>query len=591
MPSCSFASPDRPRFAVPARLRSSLRPRPLMALAFAAALSGLAGCATPPEETAAAAQQPRHMVAAANPLAAEAGMAMLRKGGSAVDAAIATALVLGLVEPQSSGIGGGAFLLHYAAGDRSVSAYDGRESAPREAGEDLFLKADGEPMAFWDAVVGGRSVGTPGLLRMLEMAHQEHGRLPWADLLAPAIALADEGFAVSPRLNGLIAGDRFLKRYPETAAYFHDGQGQALAVGTRLRNQAYADTLRAVADGGADAFYKGQIAIDLVQRVRAAADNPGFLSYADMATYEAKKRAPLCAPYRQWQVCGMPPPTSGGVAVLQILSLLETSDLAALTPASPEAIHLVAEASRLAFADRNRFLADSDFVDVPVDALLDRAYLQGRAALISPQRSLGKAEPGLPAQQAHSPQQLNSPSTSHLSVVDADGNAVSMTASIESAFGARMMSGGFLLNNELTDFSFRPSVDGQPVANRVQAGKRPRSSMSPTLVLDRQGRFVMAIGSPGGSRIIGYTAKAVIGALDWNLSMQEAIDLPNFVNRNGATDLEEGRGLEGAAQALEALGHEVNLRGLTSGLHGIRLTEAGLEGGADPRREGVVLSE
>ncbi|WP_420346267.1 gamma-glutamyltransferase [Pelagibius sp.] len=578
----------RPTNACPTSTR---RLRPLAALAFAALLPGLAGCAAPAEQTTTAVEQPQHMVAAANPLAAEAGMAMLRQGGSAVDAAIATALVLGLVEPQSSGIGGGAFLLHYAAADRSVSAYDGRESAPREVAEDLFLKADGDPMAFWDAVVGGRSVGTPGLLRMLEMAHQEHGRLPWADLFAPAIALAEEGFAVSPRLNGLIAGDRFLKRYPETEAYFHDGQGQALAVGTRLRNQAYADTLRAVAEGGADAFYKGQIAIDLVQRVRAAAGNPGFLSYADMATYEAKKRAPLCAPYRQWQVCGMPPPTSGGVAVLQILSLLEPSDLAALEPASPEAIHLVAEASRLAFADRNRFLADSDFVAVPVEALLDRTYLRERARLISTDRSLGTAEPGLPAQQAHSPQQLNPPSTSHLSVVDADGNAVSMTASIESAFGARLMSGGFLLNNELTDFSFRPSVDGQPVANRVQAGKRPRSSMSPTLVLDREGRFVMAIGSPGGSRIIGYTAKSIIGALDWNLSMQEAIDLPNFVNRNGATDLEEGRGLESAARALEGLGHEVNIRGLTSGLHGIRLTGDSLEGGADPRREGVVLSE
>ncbi|NIA71270.1 gamma-glutamyltransferase [Pelagibius litoralis] len=572
---------------------SCLAPTPLRRAitSLAAATVLIAGCTAPGETTTTEGESPQHMVAAANPLAAEAGMRMLRQGGSAVDAAIATALVLGLVEPQSSGIGGGAFLMHHQADNRSVTAYDGRESAPSEAGEDLFLKADGEPMAFWDAVVGGRSVGTPGLLRMLELAHQDHGRLPWADLFAPAIELAEQGFAVSPRLHGLIAGDKYLKRYDETAAYFHDAAGEALAVGTLRKNQAYADTLRAVAENGADAFYTGQIAVNIVNQVRAASGNPGLLSYSDMTGYQAKRRKPVCAPYRQWQVCGMPPPTSGGVAVLQILSLLEPFDLPAMGAASPEAIHLVAEAGRLAFADRNRFLADSDFVEVPVEALLDPQYLGERAKQISPAGSLGKAEPGLRMQQAHSPQQLNPPSTSHLSVVDKDGNAVSMTASIESAFGSRVMAEGFLLNNELTDFSFRPSVDGLPVANRVQAGKRPRSSMSPTLVLDRQGRFVMAIGSPGGSRIIGYTTKAIVGALDWNLSMQDAIDLPNFVNRNGATDLEEGRGLEAAKTALEALGHEVNLRDLTSGLHGIRLTGDGLDGGADPRREGVVLTQ
>ncbi len=568
-----------------------LTPTSLYKTVLAAAVTALAaGCTTMEEPATPEAESPQHMVTAANPLAAEAGMRMLRQGGSAVDAAIATAVVLGLVEPQSSGIGGGAFLLHHEAASRRVTAYDGRENAPSEAGEDLFLKADGEPMGFWDAVVGGRSVGTPGLLRMLELAHQDHGRLPWADLFQPAIELAEQGFAISPRLNGLVANDKYLKRYEATAAYFYDTDGEARTVGSLRRNQAYADTLRAVAENGADAFYTGEIAVDIVNQVRAASGNPGLLSYSDMTGYQAKRRKPVCAPYRQWQVCGMPPPTSGGVAVLQILSLLEPFDLAAMPVTSPEAIHLVAEAGRLAFADRNRFLADSDFVDVPVEALLDPQYLDERAKLISPDRSLGKAEPGLKLQQAHSPQQLNPPSTSHLSVVDSDGNAVSMTASIESAFGSRLMARGFLLNNELTDFSFRPSVDGLPVANRVQPGKRPRSSMSPTLVLDQQGRFVMAIGSPGGSRIIGYTTKAIIGALDWNLSMQAAIDLPNFVNRNGATDLEEGRGLEAAKAALEALGHEVNLRGLTSGLHGIRLTEDGLDGGADPRREGVVLT-
>ncbi len=568
---------------------TGIRFRPLRLLVVAAVLAPLlAGCAAAPQIPAGA---PRQMVAAANPLAVEAGMAMLRQDGSATDAAIATALVLGLVEPQSSGIGGGAFLLHYSAASREVAAYDGRESAPAGADEALFLTADGEPLPFWEAVVGGRSVGTPGLLRMLELAHQADGRLPWAELFEPAIRLAEEGFAVSPRLHQLIAGDRYLKRYPETAAYFHDPAGNPLPVGHLLKNPAYAETLRAVAAGGADAFYRGAIAVDIATRVRGVAHNPGRLSYSDLATYQARRRAPLCLPYRQWIVCGMPPPTSGGVAVLQILKLLEPFDLAAQAPLSPEAIHLVAEAGRLAFADRNRFLADSDFVAVPLDALLDPAYLAGRSMLINPAASLGEASPGLPGQQAAAPAQLDPPSTSHLSVVDAEGNAVSMTASIESAFGARVMARGFLLNNELTDFSFRPQVDGQPVANRVEPGKRPRSSMSPTLVLDRRGRFVMAIGSPGGSRIIGYTAKAIIAALDWNLTMQEAVALPNFVNRNGATDLEAGTAAEAAKAALEALGHEVNVRDLTSGLHGIRLTPAGLQGGADPRREGVVLGE
>ncbi len=568
------------------------RCRPLAALLLLW-LPLLAACSATEEPAPA---PPRQMVTAANPLAAEAGMAMLRQGGSATDAAIATELVLGLVEPQSSGIGGGAFLLHYDAAERAVSAYDGRETAPAGADEALFLNAEGAPLAFWDAVVGGRSVGAPGLLRMLEMAHRNHGKLPWASLFQPAIRLAEEGFAVSPRLHELIATDKYLKRYPTTADYFHDADGNPLPVGHLLKNPAYAATLRLVAERGADAFYEGGVAQDIVNAVRGAADNPGLLNYPDLRGYQAKRREPLCLPYRRWVVCGMPPPTSGGVAVLQTLKMLEAFDLAALAPApgespSAEAIHLVAEAERLAFADRDRFLADSDFVEVPVDRLLDPLYLATRAVLIEPDKSMGKASPGLRTPQAHSPAQLNPPSTSHLSVVDAEGNAVSMTASIESAFGSRVMVRGFMLNNELTDFSFRPEVDGRPVANRVEPGKRPRSSMSPTLVLDGEGRFVMAIGSPGGSRIIGYTIKAIIAALDWNLTMQQAVALPNFVNRNGATDLEEGSGIEAAKAGLEALGHEVNVRGMTSGLHGIRRTPAGLEGGADPRREGVVLTK
>jgi gamma-glutamyltranspeptidase/glutathione hydrolase len=533
----------------------------------------------------------RHMAAAANPLAAEAGLEVLRAGGSALDAAIATQMVLNLVEPQSSGIGGGGFLLHYDAQTGETAAYDGRETAPGAAGPDLFLAPDGEPMEFWQAVVGGRSVGVPGLLRMLEMAHRRHGRLAWKRLFQPAIRLAEDGFPVSPRLHRLIAGDRHLRRFPATARYFHDAAGDPLPVGHRLRNPAFAETLRRVAEAGAQAFYQGPVAEAIVAAVRGAAGNPGALGLEDMAGYRARRREPVCAPYRTWRVCGMPPPTSGGIAVLQMLGILSHFDLASLRPNSAEAVHLMAEAGRLAFADRNQFLGDPDFVTVPVAALLDPAYLARRARLIAPGASLGKATPGLPVQNGAMPAQPDPPSTTHLVVVDDAGNAVSMTASIESAFGSRLMAAGFLLNNELTDFSFRPTAAGRAVANRVEAGKRPRSSMSPMLVLDERGRLALAVGSPGGSRIIGYVAKALIGALDWNLDIQAAISLPNAVNRNGATDLEADTALAGLAPRLEAMGHEVRVRPLTSGLHGIALAPDGLTGGADPRREGVALGD
>ncbi len=533
----------------------------------------------------------KQMVAAANPLAAKAGQEILRAGGSAIDAAIATSLVLNLVEPQSAGIGGGAFLLHYDGKSNDVTAYDGRETAPAAVGPDLFLRPDGEPMGFWEAVVGGRSVGVPGLVRMLDLAHKAHGRLPWAALFEPAIRLAEEGFAVSPRLHALIARDKYLKTDAIAAAYFHDASGAPLAVGTRLRNPAFAETLHRIARDGADAFYTGPIAEAVVAAVQGAATSPGQLSLADMAGYEAKQRNPLCAPYRAWRICGMPPPTSGGVAVLQTLGILQGFDLPALASDSVAAWHLIAEASRLAFADRNRFLADADFVPVPVDDLLDPGYLTRRGALVSPDASLGKAEPGLPTQNGAMPIQHDPPSTTHLVVVDAEGNGVSMTASIENAFGSRVMAAGFMLNNELTDFSFRPEVDGRPVANRVQAGKRPRSSMSPTIVLDDRDKLALVVGSPGGSRIIGYVIKSLVATLDWGLDIQAAIDLPNVVNRNGGTDVEEGTSSEALAAGLAALGHEVKLRSLNSGLHGIAITKSGLVGGADPRREGVALGD
>ena len=533
----------------------------------------------------------RHMVAAANPHAAEAGREMLRAGGTAVDAAIAAQMVLTLVEPQSSGLGGGAFLLHYDAGDSAVSAFDGRETAPAAATEALFLKDDGTPMGFWDAVVGGRSVGVPGVLRMLRLAHEAHGRLPWAFLMEPAIELAETGFAISPRLHSLVSRDRFLGSQEAARAYFFGPDGAPKPVGTILRNPALADSLRRIAWGGAEAFYEGEIAADIVAAVQGVAGNPGQMSLEDLRGYRAVEREPLCRPYRAWQVCGVPPPTSGGVAVLQMLGVLEAFELAPLAPNGAEAAHLIAEAGRLAFADRGLFLADSDFVPVPVERLLDRGYLRERAGLIAPGTSMGKAAPGLPAETAAMPRQDDPPSTSHLAVVDAAGNAVSMTSSIESAFGSRQMVRGFLLNNELTDFSFRPEADGRPVANRVQPGKRPRSSMSPLLVLDEDGKLLLAIGSPGGSRIIGYVLRATLGVLDWGLDPQSAVELPHVVNRNGATDLEFGSAIQGAAPGLLARGHQINYRDMTSGLHAIQVTPDGLRGGADPRREGVALGD
>ena len=537
----------------------------------------------------------RTMVAAANPHAAEAGLAILRAGGSALDAAIAMQMVLNVVEPQSSGIGGGAFLLHYDKGRGKVRAYDGRETAPAAATPDLFLDATGAPLGFYDAVVGGRSVGVPGLVAMLEMAHRAHGTLPWRELFAPAIRLAEAGFPVSPRLNALAEQDEFLRLDRESRALFYLWYGKAKPVGARLTNPALAETLHRIAQGGAAAFYRGEIAHDIVTAVRAVRANPGRLDEADLAAYQAKERTPVCAPYRRWRVCGMPPPTSGGLTTLAILGILSHFDLAPLAPGSAEAVHLISEASRLAFADRALYIADSDFTDVPITGLLDAGYLAERARLIDPWRSRGRAQPGaLPLRKSERPApspSLEGASTTHLSVIDSAGNAVTMTSSIESAFGSRLMTRGFLLNNQLTDFSFVPELDGIAVANRVEPGKRPRSSMAPTLVFDEAGDLVMVIGSPGGSRIITYVVKTIVAVLDWRLDIQAAIALPHHTNRNGATDLEEGTGLAALQAELSARGHEVKVRPLTSGLHGIVVTPSGLEGGADPRREGIALGD
>lgn len=574
----------------------SLLVRGLKPLAAALLLLLLPACAWSPFATdpEAPAEARRHMVATAHPLATRAGLDILRRGGSAIDAAIAAELVLTLVEPQSSGIGGGAFLLHYDRPARQVDAYDGRETAPAAIAPDVFLDADGKPRDFFDAVVGGASVGVPGFLRMAEQAHDDHGRLPWAWLFRPAIELAENGFPVTPRLHRLIAEDPHLATFGPAADYFHGADGAPPPVGTILRNPALADTLRTIARDGADAFYEGEIARDIVAAVRAAPRNPGALSVADMAAYRPVARKTLCRPYRIWRVCVMPPPTSGGTTVLQMLGMLSHFDLAALGPDAPESWHLFAEAGRLAFADRNAYIADPDFVDVPVEGLLDDAYLAERAALIDPGRALPEVGPGTPPGTAHAAATGHAPekpSTTHLVVVDGVGNAVSMTASVENAFGSRLLVRGFILNNQLTDFSFRPEVDGRPVANRVEPGKRPRSSMAPAVVFDRKGEFRLATGSPGGPNIIAYVAKSLIATLDWGLDVQRAAALPNLSSRGGPVRLEEGAELAALAAALRARGHEVVVEPLVSGIHSVERRDGVLFGGADPRREGVARGD
>ncbi|MBX3620769.1 MAG: gamma-glutamyltransferase family protein [Rhizobacter sp.] len=545
----------------------------------------------------------RHvMVAAANPLASAAGLRMLRAGGSAVDAGIAVQMVLTLVEPQSSGIGGGVFIVHHDG--RKVETIDGRETAPAAARPDLFMK-DGQPMGFMDAVVGGRSVGVPGTLRALALAHQRHGRLPWKTLFQPAIELAERGFEVSPRLAGFLRDPAIaasLKRDREAAAYFFDAAGQPREAGVVLRNPALAAVLRSVAERGASALYGGRLARDIVAKVRRHAGNPGLMTQADLARYRPRLRDPLCFDYRVWRVCGMGPPSSGTLALGQVLGMLSSHDLAAHAPRGmaldPLAVHWVTEAYRLAFADRERYVGDPDFVRLPggdAKALLDPAYLAQRAALIG-ERSMGHASPGDPLPQAatsladdRSPEL---PSTSHVSVVDGFGNSLSMTMTIENLFGSRLMVHGFMLNNELTDFSFVPSEGGRPVANRVQGGKRPRSSMSPVLVFDRtSGNLVMSVGSPGGPFIISFVGKTLIGALDWQLPLQQAMALPNFGSRNGPTELEDAPGVQALADALRARGHEVKLMRFGSGLNGVQRVPGGWAGGTDPRGEGAVLGE
>ncbi|GIX52274.1 gamma-glutamyltranspeptidase/glutathione hydrolase [Sphaerotilus sulfidivorans] len=599
--------------------------RPAPALLAAATL--LAACATPPapppdaglprqpeiatgqQAARPASRHARFAVAAANPLATEAGRQMLARGGSALDAAIAVQMVLTLVEPQSSGIGGGAFLLHWDG--QRVQAFDGRETAPAAADERLFLTPEGKPMAFMDAVVGGRSVGVPGTVRMLEMAHAQHGRLRWAALFEPAIRLAETGFPVSPRLHAMLQADAHLRKDPTAAAFFYQPDGTPWPVGHRLKNPELAEVLRRLARDGSRALHEGEIAQAIVAKVQGHPGNPGRMTLADLAGYHAKAREAIChdhtAGSRRWKICGFPPPSSGAIAVGQILGLMARTGAAqeplATDTGLPSAdwLHTYMEASRLAFADRAQYLGDPDFVPAPGGdwrSLLDPAYLDARARLIHAQRAptAPAGVPG-PVRTSFAPmaEQIEY-GTSHISIVDAEGRAVSMTTTIEDAFGARQMVRGFLLNNELSDFSFAPAdATGRPVANRVEPGKRPRSSMAPTLVFDAEGRLAASAGSPGGALIIHYTARTLHGLLQWRLDPQAAIDLPNFGTTGGPVVLEKGRFPAPVIEALKARGHEVREQDMTSGLQAIaRGTQDGRtiwRGGADPRREGVVLGD
>jgi gamma-glutamyltranspeptidase/glutathione hydrolase len=537
----------------------------------------------------------RQMVVAANPIAAQAGLDILRAGGSAADALVAVQAMLGLVEPQSSGIGGGAFLVWRDAATGTVTTFDGRETAPKAATQDLFLGPDGKPLEFFDAVVGGRSVGTPGVVRLMEAIHKRAGKLEWARLFDGAIKTATDGFAVSPRLEALVAEDGdMLGKEPTTRDYFYPA-GKPIVAGDTLRNPTYAASLSAIASAGAEAFYTGAMAEALVAAVRGHATNPGLLTLEDLAGYKAVEREAVCAPYRGHEVCGMGPPSSGAIAIGQILGMIEPFDVAALGHEDPESWRIIGDATRLAFADRERYVADSDFVSMP-KGLLNADYLKTRAELIRRPTALGKGEvsagdpPWDKAELRVDGVSAEIPSTTHFVIVDAAGNVASMTSSIENGFGARLMTGGFLLNNQLTDFSFAPEKDGSAVANRVEPGKRPRSSMSPTIVL-KDGNPVFALGSPGGSNIIPYVAKTIVALVDWKMDMQQAVALPHLTNRFGSYDLEAGTAAAGLAKDLEALGYKVAEKEQNSGLHGVSFTADGLAGGADPRREGVAVGD
>lgn len=537
-------------------------------------------------------QAERYMVSAAHAEAVNAGLEILRGGGNAVDAAVAVQMVLGFIEAPETGIGGGGFLLMHDAQSGRTQMYDGRETAPAAAREDRF-RILGFDHPRGAAIPSGSSVGVPGLVAMLGQAHRDHGRLPWNELLAPAVSLADQGLAMPPRLQQQIESDWSLRLFADTRNYF---RAQAKEDEPRLQNPDLANTLRQLADQGPEAFYRGPIAEGLIDRVADARWGAADMTLEDLQSYRAVVRDAVCAPYRQWTLCGSAPPSSGGITVLQILGMLEHYPVGEMAIDDPATVHLLAEASRLAFADRNHYIGDPDFIDIPISGLLDRQYLQQRAQLIDPNRAQITVPPGEPGATARieglQPEtEPEGSGTSHFSVVDGDGNLVAVTSSNEAPFGSRMLSQGFVLNNQLTDFTFDPMLNGHPHPNAVGPGKRPRSSMSPFIVFDENGEPVLVIGSRGGSRIIGYVTKTLIGVLDWKMDIQDAIGLPNVLERGRGIELEAGTVLEDLVDELESRGHTVRVEPMTSGLHGIEKVEDRWRGGADPRLDGIALGD
>ncbi|WP_431559355.1 gamma-glutamyltransferase [Methyloceanibacter sp.] len=537
----------------------------------------------------------KHMVVAAHPLAAEAGLAMLRQGGSAIDAGIAAQMVLNLVEPQSSGLGGGAFMLYWDAAAGTLSSYDGRETAPAAAAPELFLDESGAPLPRDEAIAGGLSVGVPGVLAALKLVHDEYGKLPWAELFQPAIALAREGFPVSARLSKMLADMGPEHFTPDARAYFFDPEGRPRPAGDKLTNEELAETFEMIALKGHDVFYNGDIARDIARAVQSDPRHAGRLTIDDLANYRAKKREAVCAPYRSRKVCGAGPPSSGAIAVGQVVGIVEPFDLGT-APFDPRAAHLIAEAERLAYADRARYVADPDFVAVPVSGLLDPDYLAERRALIDPNKAQSEVTAGTPPEVERGAFGIDATNerggTSQVSVVDADGDAFSLTTSIEYAFGARTMVRGFLLNNQLTDFSFLPGdSDGHAIANRVEPGKRPRSTMNPTMVFGDDGNLDYVLGSPGGPAIIFFNLKALFALIDWQMDAAEAAALVNFGSTEKTVLIEPGAAWDALAASLEAKGHKVRRMPMASGQHIIAVTPDGLEGGADPRRDSVALGD
>ena len=533
------------------------------------------------------------MVVSANRYASEAGYEIIEKGGNAVDASIAVQMVLNIVEPQSSGIGGGGFMLYYDANKKRISSFDGRETAPAKVTEKLFLDDKNQPLPFFDAIKGGRSVGTPGLIRMLEIAHKKYGKLEWKELFKPAISLTEKGFPLSPRLHKLLSEIKHQKSDLEIQDLYYDKSGSVLKIGTIIRSAKFADILRAIADDPNN-FYEGKIADDIVRTVNSSKFSKGLLSLEDLKNYKAYEKSPICRLYKDNKICGMTTPSSGGVTLLQIIGILDNFRIRDMQFPSVKAISILSEASRLAFADRNKYIADALFIDVPVDRMLDPSYLHKRANLIKDGVAIKEIKAGEISTDYNLYSMLDDyerPSTTHISIVDKQGNAVSMTSSIEYAFGSGTMVNGFLLNNQLTDFSFISEKDNMKIANRVEPNKRPRSSMSPTIILDKDDNLKMVIGSPGGSRIIGYVTQAIIAVLDWNYDIQKAVNMPHIISKSkNIIELEKNHDLDKYADELNKMGYKTVIRDQNSGLHAIYVNDNGiLIGAADPRREGYAI--